>query len=78
MRRSKSHPANNFNSWEKILRDEIIPDGLKSGKIRLLSGEEIKESPCLVSSTAPRNPTGTHASKGYPGGRKAWHEAFEC
>jgi|GEM_PF-2868286 len=75
---SSAHPARNRRAWERKLRDEVIPHGLRLGKIRLLTADEISESPCLVASGAPRNPTGTHASKGYPGGRRSWIRAFEC
>jgi hypothetical protein len=75
---SKAHPARDRRAWEEILRNEIIPEGLRSGRIRLLNACEVSVSPCLVASGAPRNPTGTHASKGHPGGRKAWIQAFEC
>ncbi len=75
---SKDHPARNYRAWERTLKDEVIPEGLRSGRIRLLDADEISMLPCLVASGAPRNPTGTHASKGYPGGKKAWIQAFEC
>jgi len=74
----KDYPIYNYSAWEKVLRNEVIPEGVRSGKIRLLDVDEISKSPCLVASSAPRNPTGTHASRGYPGGRKAWIQAFEC
>lgn len=74
----RSHPAHNPRTWAKLLKENIILEGLKSGRIRFLTLDEILESPCLVSSSAPRNPTGTIASKGYPGGRRAWVCAFEC
>lgn len=74
----KSHPANNPRMWAKLLKEHIILEGIKSGRIRLLTRDEILESPCLVSSGAPRNPTGTIASKGYPGGKRAWVKAFKC
>jgi hypothetical protein len=72
------HPAHDHYAWGEILRNEVIPEGLRSGGIRLLDANEVSESPCLVASGAPRNPTGTHASIGYPGGREAWIRAFEC
>ena len=73
-----NHPAIDYLKWENILKNEIIPEGIHSGKIRLLSAEEIATSPCQVASGAPRNISGTHASKDYPGGRTGWIKAFEC
>lgn len=78
MSNNKEHPAENYWAWERVLRNEVIPEGVSSGGIRLLSSDEISMSPCLVASGAPRNPTGTHASKSYPGGREGWIQAFEC
>ncbi len=75
---NNDHPAHDYRAWERTLRNEVIPEGLRAGRIRLLDADEISRSPCLVASGAPRSPCGTHASKGYPGGREAWSRAFEC
>jgi hypothetical protein len=75
---SEHHPAHNSRAWERILKNELIPDGVRSGKIRLLEANEVSVSPCRVASGAPRNISGTHASEGYAGGRQAWIRALEC